>query len=235
MSNAIFKFKQFSVRQQKSPMKIGTDSVLLGSWVKPEKSKSILDIGTGTGIIALMLAQRSKAFIDAIDICPQSCEQATENFSKSKWSKRLNIYCQPIQDFTSNKKYDLIVSNPPYFSCPKTHHEKEGSQARFTHKLSFLELAEFVVNLLSPKGKFNVIFPIHEGARFTHEAEKCKLFLTEYIWVKTTDRKKIPKRILMQFEFSKKDIPKESELIIEKDNQYSAEYKAITKEYYLKF
>jgi len=235
MSRLTFKFKQFAVKQHKSPMKIGTDSVLLGAWANPKKSKSILDIGTGTGIIALMLAQRSNAVIDAIDICPDSSEQANENFSDCKWSNRLNVYCKSVQDFSSDKKYDLIVSNPPYFPCPETHVEKSGSQARFTHKLSFSELADSVVRLMSPKGKFNVIFPIHEGASFTNEAEQRKLFLTKFIWVKTTNRKKFPKRILMQFEFSRKDIPDEAELVIEKDNKYSAEYKALTKEYYLKF
>lgn len=235
MPNSTFKFKHFSVKQQKSPMKIGTDSVLIGAWADSEKAKSILDIGTGTGIIALMLAQRSNAVIDAIDICPDACDQASENFYESKWSKRLNVYCKAIQDFSTDKKYDLIVSNPPYFPCPKTHREIDGAQARFTHKLQFHELADCVVRLLSPKGKFSVILPIHEGALFTNEAEQRNLFLTKFIWVKTTNKKKFPKRILMQFEFSKKDIPEESELVIENDNQYSREYRMLTKEYYLKF
>ena len=187
-------------------MKISTDSVLLGAWAETGKAKSILDIGTGTGIIALMLAQRSSAIIDAIDICPDACTQAKENFSRSKWKKRLHVHCSPLQEFDSKKKYDLIISNPPFFPCPKTHKEKDGAQARFTHKLSLAELAECVAGLLSPKGSFYAILPIHEGSYFTNEAEKRNLFLVNYTWVKTTAQKKFPKRMLMQFEFFKQPI-----------------------------
>lgn len=216
-------------------MKINTDSVLIGAWANPINSKSILDIGTGTGVIALMLAQRSSARIDAIDICKNSCAQARSNFAKAQWNKRLKVHHTSIQEFSPKKKYDLIVSNPPFFACPHTHKEKEGAQARFTHKLSFAELAENVTRLLSAKGKFYVIFPVHEGAYFTNEAEKRKLYLTNYVWVKTTSRKKFPKRILMQFEFSEETILDDKILVIQSENKYTEEYKKLTKEYYLHF
>lgn len=235
MRNTAFAFKQFSVKQDKCPMKISTDSVLLGAWAAPKKSKKILDIGTGTGIIALMLAQRTSATIDAIDICPDACIQAKENFSRSKWKKRLHVHCSPLQEFASKKKYDIIVSNPPFFPCPKTHIDKDGAQAKFTHKLSLAELAKSVVRLLSPKGSFYVILPVHEGTHFTNEAENKKLFLVNYTWVKTTARKKFPKRILMRFEFFKKNIEDNNLLVIQSDNGYTDEYKELTKEYYMKF
>ncbi|MBI4931676.1 MAG: methyltransferase [Bacteroidetes bacterium] len=235
MSNAIFAFKQFKVRQDKCPMKISTDSVLIGAWVNPKGKNTILDIGTGTGILALMLAQRSSAMIDAIDICAEGCKQAAENFSNSTWSNKLTIQCTPLQEFFPKKKYDLIISNPPFFPCPKAHKEKDGAQARFNHKLSFAELADGVVRLLSPKGSFHVILPVHEGTSFTNEAEKRKLFLTDYVWVKTTARKKFPKRILMKFEFSQKQMNDDKILVIQSDNEYTKEYKELTKEYYLKF
>ena len=235
MPKSVFAFKQFRIKQDKRLMKVSTDSVLLGAWADTEKAKKILDIGTGTGIIALMLAQRSSAIIDAIDICPDACTQAKENFSKSKWEKRLNIHCIPLQKLASKKKYDVIVSNPPFFPCPKTHIGKDGAQARFTHKLSLAELADGVVRLLSPKGSFYVILPIHEGAYFTNEAEKRKLFLTDYTWVKTTNRKRFPKRILMHFEFSAKQMQEDKLLIIQNDNRFTQEYKELTKDYYLKF
>ncbi|MEK6615360.1 MAG: hypothetical protein AABZ32_04500, partial [Bacteroidota bacterium] len=133
------------------------------------------------------------------------------------------------------KKYDLIVSNPPFFPCPKTHIEKDGAQERYNHKLSFAELAECVVRLLSSKGSFYVILPIHEGTYFTNEAEKRNLFLVNYTWVKTTSRKKFPKRILMQFGFFKQPMQEDNILVIQKGNYYTKEYKALTKDYYLKF
>ena len=230
-----FTFKEFAVRQDKCSMKISTDSVLIGAWVDPSKAKRILDIGTGTGVIALMLAQRSSAKIDAIDIDSGACLQATINFLKSDWSNRLRTHHSSLQEFSSQERYDIIVSNPPFFPCPSTHKEKEGAQARFTHKLSFGELAENVIRLLSPKGSFYCILPIHEGAYFTNEAEKRNLFLTNYIWVKTTDRKKFPKRISMRFEFSRKNIQDDKIIVIQTDNRYTDEYKELTKEYYIKF
>ena len=216
-------------------MKISTDSVLIGAWADAKKAKAILDIGTGTGIIALMLAQRSSAKIDAVDICKDACSQAKENFSQSKWNKRLNVHHTSVQNFSPLKIYDVIVSNPPFFPCPLSHTEKDGAQARFTHKLSFTELADDVVRLLAPKGSFYVILPIHEGAHFTNEAEKRKLYLTQYTWVKTTSRKKFPKRILMQFEFFRQPIDEDNLLVIQSDNRYTDEYKELTKEYYMKF
>jgi len=216
-------------------MKLGTDSVLLGVWAQKEKAKKILDIGTGTGIIALMLAQRTKAEIDAIDIEYSAHVQAKENFSDSKWNKRLNSHHCSLQEFSPNKKYDLIVSNPPYFPLPKSHTEKEGAQARFTHLLSFSDLAAHVVRLLSSRGSFCVIFPVHEGAMFTNEAEKKNLFLTNYVWVKTTNRKKFPKRILMEFEFEQKDISDDSMLVIQSENKFTEEYKNLTRDYFLQF
>ena len=235
MSKTIFAFKEFAVRQDKCPMKISTDSVLIGAWPKVEKAKTILDVGTGTGVIALMLAQRSNAEVDAIDIDDKAHLQAKENFAESKWKHRMKAHHSSLQDFSAKKKYDIIVSNPPFFPCPSTHKEKEGAHAKYTHKLSFTDLAGNVIRLLSSKGSFYVIFPIHEGAFFTNEAEKKNLFLTNYTWVKTTSRKKFPKRILMKFEFSKKNIEDDKLLVIQSDNNYTEEYKTLTSEYYLHF
>ncbi|MBI3500206.1 MAG: methyltransferase [Bacteroidetes bacterium] len=235
MPKTTFAFKEFVVRQDKCPMKISTDSVLIGAWVDSGKAKKILDIGTGTGVISLMLAQRSSAQIDAIDIDANSCKQAEINFSQSKWKERLQAHHSSLQEFFPKEKYDIIVSNPPYFPCPLSHEKKEGAQARFRHKLSFVELAENVLRLLASKGSFYVIFPVHEGAYFTNEAEKRNLFLTNYMWVKTTSRKKFPKRILMRFEFFKKEIQDDNLLVIQSENNFTSDYKQLTKEFYLHF
>ena len=235
MRNQSFAFKEFTIRQDKCSMKISTDSVLIGAWAEAAKAKTILDIGTGTGVIALMLAQRSSAKIDAIDIDLNSVQQAKENFQQSKWKSRLKVHHTSLQDFYPLNIYDIIVSNPPYFPCPHSHKEKEGAQARYTHKLSFAELADNVVRLLSPKGSFYVIFPIHEGAYFTNEAEKKKLYLTNYTWVKTSSRKKFPKRILMRFESHRQRDINDNLFVIQSDNRYTDEYKALTRDYYMNF
>ncbi|TAL60264.1 MAG: methyltransferase domain-containing protein [Bacteroidetes bacterium] len=235
MRNCVFSFKQFSVNQDKCSMKLGTDSVLIGAWAKSDKAKRILDIGSGTGVIALMLAQRTKAEIDAIDIEYAAHIQAKENFHASKWNKRLNSFHTSLQEFSPGKKYDLIVSNPPYFPLPRSHEEKAGNQARFTHLLSFCDLADHVVRLLASKGSFYVIFPIHEGAVFTNEAEKRKLYLSNFVWVKTTNRKKFPKRILMKFGFSRMKDMEDTLLVIQAEKKYTDEYKFLTKDYFLQF
>jgi tRNA1Val (adenine37-N6)-methyltransferase len=235
MRQSYFAFKEFVVRQDKCAMKITSDSVLIGAWVDVGKAKNILDIGTGTGIIALMLAQRSSANIDAIDIDKRSCLQAKENFAASKWNKRLQVYNFSLQDFYPMKIYDIIVSNPPFFNCPPSHDQKKNAQARYTHKLSFTELVDNVCRLLAPKGSFYVILPIREGVCFTNEAEKRKLFLTHYTWVKTTSQKKFPKRILMRFGFFKKEIKGDNLLVIQNNNRYTREYKKLTRDYYIHF
>lgn len=217
-------------------MKISTDSILIGAWAEVTKAKNVLDIGTGTGIIALMLAQKSpSAKIDAIDIDKRSCIQAEENFAASKWHKRLRVYNSSLQNFYPMKVYDAIVSNPPFFSYPPVHKKKEIAQARYTHRLSFQELADNVCRLLAPKGNFYVILPVHEGAFFTNEAEKRNLYLTNYTWVKTTSQKKFPKRVLMQFGFYRKEIKKDNVLVIQNGNHYSDEYKKLTRSYYTYF
>ena len=217
-------------------MKISTDSVLVGSWPELKKAKSILDIGTGTGIIALMSAQRSNAFVDAIDIDQNSCESASRNFSRSKWANRMAVHHSTLQGYVSNKKYDVIISNPPFFPVPKSHNKGvAGGLARYTHSLSFGDLAEHVTRLLDKKGKFFVILPIQESANFADEAERRKLFLTKCLWVKTTNLKKFPKRILMQFEFNQKSEFEDAVLIIQEGGLYTNAYKLLTKDFYVKF
>jgi len=233
MRNPVFAFKEFSVLQDKCSMKLGTDSILLGAWTKAKDEKRILDVGTGSGVIALMLAQKTKAQIDAIDIEYAAHIQAKENFFNSKWKPRLTSIHSSIQEFSPTKKYDLIVSNPPYFPLPKSHISSNGNQARFTHLLSFSDLAKHVIRLLNTKGRFFVILPIHEGAMFTNEAEKRKLYLNNYVWVKTTNRKKFPKRILMEFSNSTSDIKDDSMIIIQADNKYTQAYKDLVKGYFL--
>lgn len=237
MSQQYFEFKQFTINQDKCAMKVGTDAVLLGSWVDATSSKSILDIGTGTGIIALMLAQKSSAQIDAIDIDAGAFSQATENVALCKWKERIHIFHQSFQDFYSKRetKYDLVVSNPPYFIDSSKALAESRTAARHTDSLPFDDLIEGVVKLLDKKGKFCVILPFKEAEYFRELAEEKKLHLDKILRVKTR-ADKVEKRLLMQFEFNPTSFS-ESSIIIEEDERhsYSEDYKKLTKDYYLAF
>ena len=237
MSSQEFVFKQFTILQDKCAMKVGTDAVLLGSWVTTSSAKTILDIGTGTGIIALMLAQKSNAVVDAIDIDNNAYLQAIQNISNCKWKNRINVHHTSIQQFSTScdHKYDLIVSNPPYFVDSSKAIEESRTNARHTDQLPFDELLNGVLNLLNPDGKFYVILPTKESQGFREMAEKQNLFLTKLTRVITrTDKPE--KRLLMKFEFIKKEVEEDS-IVIENEGRhcYTDEYIELTKDYYLGF
>ena len=234
MNDSSFHFKQFIVRQDKCAMKVGTDAVLLGSWVQGTTANSILDIGTGTGIIALMLAQKTTATIDAIEIDDNAVMQAKANVSASLWSNRIAVRKISLQAFghESNKKYDLIVSNPPYFDETFKPAEEGRNKARHTDNLSFEELANGVRLLLADEGKFYVILPLTEGTAFIEKMKVEGLFLNEMVSIKPKKDRPV-KRLLMQFSFHRTPLLA-SELIIHQDDQsYSEAYVELTKEYYL--
>lgn len=218
-------------------MKVGTDAVLLGSWVEATDVKSILDIGTGTGIIALMLAQKSQAQIHAIDIDQSAYLQAKENVELCKWKNQIQVFHASLQEFSAktHHKYDLIVSNPPYFIDSSKASADARTAARHTDSLPFEELLEGVLKLLHPKGRFCVILPSKEAELFRDLAEAKKLHLDKILRVKTR-ADKTEKRLLMQFEFNPTSFS-ESSIIIEEGERhsYSEEYKKLTSAYYLAF
>jgi tRNA1Val (adenine37-N6)-methyltransferase len=234
MSDSIFRFRQFSIHQEKCAMKVGTDAVLLGSWVDPKLSKNILDIGTGTGLIALMLAQKSPAEIDAIDIDGGACKQADENFSISPWSGRIHIFHQPLQDFaeSSTKKYDLVVTNPPYFHHASKPSEEARLNARHNDQLSFEELICGVKKILTDEGRFCLILPCKEGGEFMDMAQQRNLFCHELIRVRTRADKS-EKRWMMEFGFHFGLLHDHEITIQEDDHEYTAEYIEMTKDYFI--
>lgn len=237
MSNQAFVFKQFKICQDKCAMKVGTDAVLIGAWVNATTAKNILDIGTGTGIIALMLAQKSEATIDAIDIDNNAFEQVTENISESKWSNRIHAHHISLQQYAqrTDKKYDLIVSNPPYFVDSSKALEEARTNARHTDQLPFSDLLSGVLRLLHIKGAFYVILPTKESQLFREMAEVHELFLTKLTRVITrTDKPE--KRLLMKFEFTQKPLEEDS-ITIEQDERhsYTEQYKELTRDYYIAF
>lgn len=236
MPNPFFSFKQFTVYHHLCAMKVGIDGVLLGAWATTENAVHILDIGTGSGLIALMIAQRSNGRIDAIDIDKNAALQARENFEKSPWKDRLSAIQIPVQLFAENAtcKYDLIVSNPPYFNNSLKAPEHGRNSARHTDTLSHEELIRNVLTLLSPKGKFCMILPVDEGLEAMEFAEMQGLHCNKEVWVHPKPNAPA-KRLLMEFSFSSTAKITEK-LTIETENrhQYSEEFSLMAKDYYLK-
>ncbi len=237
MENKVFQFKQFSVRQEKSAMKVNTDSILLSAWVQVEGCRSILDIGTGTGLIALMMAQRNeKAKIDAVEIDKISHDEAVQNFIASKWSNRLKAFHQPIQEFKEEVEYDLIICNPPFFTGGTLSENQNRNNVRHTLKLPNNELLSVVRNQLNISGLFAVVLPYIEGLRFIEMAKKfgfCLHRKTEVI-----SRKGMPvERLLIEFGRKKCEELETSTITIYEDQetqQYSPAYIHLTKDFYLK-
>ena len=215
-------------------MKVGTDAVLLGSWVDPKNANHILDIGTGTGLIALMLAQKSPAIIDAIDIDESACEQAKENFRISPWFSRVNIFHLSLQEFSESvdKKYDLIVSNPPYFHHASKPPEEARLNARHNDQLSFEELISGVKKILKNDGRFCLILPSKEGIEFMDLAQSSGLFCHDMMRIKTKSDK-TEKRLMMEFGFHFGLLLDREIIIQEEDCSYTEEYIELTKEYFL--
>ena len=233
-----FQFKQFSLEQDQCAMKIGTDGVLLGAWTPIENNPySVLDIGTGTGIIALMLAQRSSANqIDALEIDEKAYEQATDNFENSPWNDRLFCFHAGLDEFIEEPEdeYDLIVSNPPFYTEDYKSENEQRDLARFTDAMPFEDLIEAAALLLSENGIFSVILPFKEEENFLVLAKEYELFPIKITRVKGTPNSEIKRSLLA---FSRYNVPSFplDELIIETARHiYTPEYIELTKGFYLK-
>lgn len=235
-SNPYFRFKQFTVFQDRCAMKVGTDGVLLGAWTDIKNAERILDIGTGTGLVALMLAQRSTAQIDAVEIDESSCIQAQENIALSPWKERVKVYHSSVQDYTKTrpKRYNLIVSNPPFFENACKALELSRTVARHTDLLSPIDLLNVSQRLLDEEGRLTVIYPTEAANRFLNLAEEFGFFCTQKLFVKPTPTRST-KRILMELSQSQ-NRQSESTLTIEKDRHiYTAEFIRLVKDFYLKY
>ena len=233
-----FQFKQFSLEQDRCAMKIGTDGVLLGAWTPIENNPfSILDIGAGTGVIALMLAQRSSAEqIDALEIDEEAYEQSVDNFENSPWSDRLFCFHAGLDEFVEEPEdeYDLIVSNPPFYTENYKSNNEQRDLARFADAMPFEDLIEAADLLLSENGKFAVIIPFKEEENFLALAAAYELFPLKITHVKGTPTTEI-KRSLLAFSRNENVNFPIDELIIETSrHQYTPEYIELTKDFYLK-
>lgn len=240
MNKKPFRFKEFTIHQDKTAMKVGTDGVLLGAWCTIDKyPDTILDIGSGTGIIALMIAQRSDAMtIDAVEVDENAYEQTVENFEKSDWGDRLYCYNATFQEFANEiveeeESYDLIVSNPPFYTDAFESEDSSRNKARFTSALSFEELLEGVSKILSKNGIFSTIIPFKEEENFINIAKDQHLFLNSVCRVQGNKTSAV-KRSILAFSFQETEV-NETHLIIEiARHQYTEDYINLTKDFYLK-
>ncbi len=218
-------------------MKIGTDAVLLGAWINPKRSKSILDVGAGSGIIALMMAQKTDVKIDAIDIDFPSIQEAKTNFKNSPWSDNLKAIHISLSDFVkqTNKKYDLILSNPPYFNNSLKSPSDKKNLSKHASTLPHKELLLGVKKLISPDGIFAVIIPYDLMSSFINTALIEGLYCNKKLVIYPTP-KKPANRILIEFSLNRPSHLNEDELIIRNDSgNFTEEYKIFTRDFYLDF
>ncbi|MDX9812418.1 MAG: methyltransferase [Bacteroidales bacterium] len=233
MSNSYFRFKQFTIHQDKASFKVGTDSVILGAWVDTGGAESILDIGTGTGLLALMLAQRSGALITAIEPDRDSFEQAYNNVKNCKWHERICVVNTTLQDFSSGSgMYDLIVTNPPYFSGSLKNPDSRKAASRHNDSLQPSDLLKAVDMLLHEDGSFYIILPYAEAAVFIAEASDYGFFCNSMLKIKPSPSGSVI-RLIMSLSRSAQRLS-ESFLTIGKGprHEYTADYINLTKDFY---
>lgn len=254
-----FRFKKFNVVNERSAMKVNTDGVILGAAMSILPSdRSMLDIGTGTGTIALMAAQRvlgipdqagddelvvgddetmagDDVIIDAIDIDEPSATEAAANFEASPWSETLKAYNLSLQDFAQKEsgKYDLIFSNPPYFEDSLTAPDERKSAARHTSDgLSYRDIFEFAKDRLSESGRVSLVLPADQEAALARYARMCGLHLFRIVRIRTVPRK-APSRIVAEFSRTRCPEPAEELLTIQDEGKYTQEYLSLTRDFYL--
>ena len=252
----VFRFKHFSVTNERSAMKVNTDGVLLGAamTIMPQ-DRRMLDVGTGTGTIALMAAQRMMGIpgqagndervagndgdgsvrIDAIDIDEPSASEASMNFRQSPWAESLQAYNLPLDEFAAihSEKYDLIFSNPPYFEDSLTAPDERKSTARHTSDgLSYRDIFEFAKERLTEEGRAAFVLPADQEAALCRYGRMCGLHLFRILRVRTVPRK-APSRIIAEFSRSRTESVDDAVLTIQNEGQYTQEYLSLTKDFYL--
>ena len=225
-----FHFQKFTVNQSAKVFRVGTDGVLLGAWATVEKAENILEIGTGTGLIALMIAQRNpKAFITVIDINEEAVALASENFRNSPYCDRLKAVLQDFKQNKTEEKFDLIVSNPPYF---EENSSEKDILARQQTELSFVDLIRNASKSLSGKGILSVIIPFNSGHDFERICREHNLFPTKKITISGI-KTATPKRLILEFGLNAGKVI-ETEFVIEKSpRKYSDSYLDLTKDFHV--
>lgn len=237
--NSFFQFKQFTIHQEQTSMKVCTDACVLGAWTKVTDTRKILDIGTGTGLLPLMLAQRiqeSEYQIDAVEIDAHSAEQARQNIAQSPFSAQIRVIEAAIQEVEADKKYELIISNPPFFQNSLRSPKEGRNRAAHDERLSFPELAQAVERHLLPAGRFTVLLPVFETKLLSKELASFDLHLQEQLILKNAPAK-APFRMVSTFSKSQspKEITPEMLCIRNEADEYTPEFVNLLKDYYLIF
>lgn len=235
MANSYFEFKQFTIRQDQCAMKVCTDACLFGAWVAAMdlQFSNCLDIGTGTGLLSLMIAQKNPEInIDAVEINRLAAAQAAANVASSPWAGRIQVHNTDIADFYAGKKYDLVISNPPFFENNLRSGDEAKDNAKHDRSLNVLQLLEIVKAHLDDDGIFAVLLPYQRVHYIIEEAAKKRLYLEGQVLVKQTPSHGFFRGILF---FSPKETdPQSRDLIIKDSNQnYSPEFTTALKDYYL--
>jgi tRNA1Val (adenine37-N6)-methyltransferase len=237
--NSYFRFKQFTVQQGQSAMKVCTDACVLGAWVNLKDAHRILDIGAGTGLLSLMAAQRNaNAAIDAVELDDDAYNQATENVQESIFAERVQVFHQSIQSFESESEYDCIITNPPFFQSDLLSPDQQKNKAHHATSLTFDELLVAIDRLLTHDGKFHILLPVDEAAVFKQKALTSGWFLADSVILQHNSNKK-PFRHIMSF--SRKYISDYQNVdsvicIYNADNNtYTETFKALMKDFYLIF
>jgi tRNA1Val (adenine37-N6)-methyltransferase len=229
----IFRFKKFSVHHDQVALKVGTDAVLLGAWANVDGAKSILDVGTGSGVIALMLAQRTEedVMIEGIEIEETDATQAKQNVSQSPWPYKVVIHRGAVQEFASAHKYDLIVCNPPYFEKSLLPPSANRAQARHAQSLSADELIEHSIRLLNQNGRLSVILPTAEGNVFKAKASSRLHLLRETAFF--SRKEKPQERWLLEFGYVANKTTRNQLVLYDSNDKKTEEYINLTEDFYL--
>ena len=236
MPKPSFRFKQFVIHQDRCALKVGTDGVLFGAWLNYQEAQRILDIGTGTGVLALIAAQRNAtAHIDAVEIDDASAEQASENVAASPWSERVRVHRMDVRRMSTGEPYDLIICNPPYYAGYSTSPDARIGLAKHSGELLFAELIDAVGRLLAPEGRLAVIIPLNREAEFLREASRLRLSPHRRCAVSYVAHRP-PKRVLLELARGSVEVDG-SILTIEATGpfDYTPEYRALISDLMLNF
>lgn len=231
----MFQFKQFTIHQDRCALKVGTDGVVLGAWANVEGAKRILDIGTGTGLLALMAAQRNaEAWIDAVEIDDASAEQAAENMAASPWADRVRVHRMDVRRLRASDPYDLILCNPPFYAGEMDSPDARTGVAKHGGELTFAQLVEAVRMLLAEDGRFACIIPLNREAELLELAEGAWLGVERRCVLRYLEGRP-PKRVLLEL-VRGGGIPVEEELTVEHaPGAFTEAYRTLLKDFMLKF
>ena len=228
---SVFRFSHFSIIQDVSAMKVGTDAMILGALIDTKSKVNCLDIGTGTGVLSLMIAQRnSEIKIQAVEIDTESAEEAHINFQTSPWSNRLSLFLSDFRIFTSENNFDLIISNPPYFENGILNESTRKANSRHEDSLPLIELFQKVESLLTPNGHFWLILPYETALKWKSKAEELNLHCSQEITI--YGKPNLPKRTVFSFSKIGVECIQSSVVIRNEDNSYTEEYKKLTVDFH---